>query len=349
MKINKSVLFLAVILSVIALYLIFKSNSGTMREELKDFSVKDTASITKFFIADRNNHSVTLERQPDKSWRVNGKYEARQEGVNLLLDACKKISVRTRVAKAAFNTIVKELASTGIKCEIYQNGDKKPSKVYYVGGSTQDVLGTFMMIENSTVPFVMEIPGFNGYLTPRYSSIEKDWRATTVFSYAPQDIKSISMVYNNAPENSFVLERNGNSFSVTSPMTHQSIKEIDTLRLTNYIAEFRNLHFEGWDVDFTDQQQDSLFHAVPSTVLTVTDVGGKKNFMKVYPKPISNRSLAQSDSSGNPLKYDLDRMYAFMNDKKELFTIQQYVFGKIFVRFSDFDLALNRKLIHKTR
>jgi hypothetical protein len=349
MKKNRFTIILGVVLAATAIYLIFKNTNSTTREELSDFTIKDTASITKFFIADRSGHSVTLERQSDKTWMVNGKYNARQQGVDLLMDACRKMTVRTHVAKAAYNNVIKELASSGIKCEVYQNNSNKPSKVYYVGGSTQDVMGTYMMQENSTVPFIMEIPGFNGYMTPRYSAVENDWRATTVFSYKPQEIKSVSITYSNAIDNSFVLEQNGNSISVTNPFNHQSIKEVDTIKAINYLENFKNLHFEGWDRDFTKEQRDSLFNTTPSTIITVSDISGNKNELKVYPKPITKKSMAQADSSGNPLKYDLDRMYSFMNNKNELFTIQQYSFGKIFVRFSDFDLILNRKLIHKAR
>jgi hypothetical protein len=347
MKKNRLTIIFGIALAAIALYLIFSNTSSSNRKELTDFSIPDTASITKFFIADRGGHNVTLERQADKTWTVDGKYPARQEGIDLLMDVCMKIKVRTHVAKAAYNNIIKELASTGIKCEIYQNKNSKPSKVYYVGGSTQDVLGTYMMQENSSVPFIMEIPGFNGYLTPRYSAIEKDWRNTAVFSYKPEEIKSVLVVYTNSPEKSFLLEHNGNSFSVISPSTKQAIQQVDTVRAINYLADFRNLHFESWDADYTEQQQDSLFNATPSAVITVTGVNGKKTELKVYPKPVTKKSLAQMDSTGNTLKFDLDRMYAFVDNKKELFTIQQYSFGKIFASFSDFDRSRSTKIMHK--
>jgi hypothetical protein len=347
MRKNRFTIILGIGLAAIAIYLIFTNTSSSNREELNDFSIKDTASITKFFIADRRGHSSTLERQPDKSWMVNGKYPARQPGIDLLMDVCLKIKVRTHIAKAAYNNVIKELASTGIKCEIYQNNSSKPSKVYYVGGSTQDVLGTYMMQEKSSVPLIMEIPGFNGYLTPRYSALENDWRETTVFQYKPEEIKSVSIVYSNELEKSFMIERNGNSFRVSSPVNNQVIRNVDTVRVINFLASFRNLHFEAWDGDFTKEQQDSLFNSNPISLISVTDVNGKKTVLKVHPKPITKRSLSQADSLGNPLKYDLDRMYAYLSDKRELFTIQQYVFGKIFASFSDFDRNRGSGIIHK--
>jgi hypothetical protein len=349
MKKSTLTIIFGIALAATAVYLVFKNSGSSSRKELSDFKIQDTASITKFFIADRSGHNVTLERQPDNSWTVNGKHTARQEGIDLLMDVCKKVTVRTHVAKAAYNNILKNLATTGIKCEIYQNNSKKPSKIYYVGGSTQDVLGTYMMQENSSVPFVMEIPGFNGYLTPRYSALEKDWRAKIVFSYKPEEIKSISVAYTNVPGNSFLIEKSNNLINVSSPITRETITEVDTIRLANYFENFRNLNSEGWDMEYTDEQRDSLFRATPNTVITVTDVNGRKTELKVHHKPLTKRSLTKTDSLGNPLKYDLDRMYGFIDDKNELFTIQQYTFGKIFVRFRDFDLTESRKLIHNTR
>src|SRR5258706_8580783 len=159
MKKNRSVFIVTIVFVTIAAFLIYRNKGGTIRKEDRDFAVKDTASVTKIFLADRSGNSVTLERQPDGVWMVNNKYRARKEGIDLLLDCFKGISVQTRVAKAAYNSVVKELSSTGIKCEIYVNHKDKPLKVYYVGGSTNDILGTYMMLENSTVPFVTEIPG----------------------------------------------------------------------------------------------------------------------------------------------------------------------------------------------
>src|SRR5437867_2402031 len=119
MRKNRFTIILGIVLAAAAFYLIFKNTSSSNREELRDFSIKDTASITKFFLADKSGHSATLERQPDKTWMVNGKFPARQEGIDLLMDACKKITVRTHIAKAGYNNVIKTLASTGIKCEIY--------------------------------------------------------------------------------------------------------------------------------------------------------------------------------------------------------------------------------------
>ena len=51
--------------------------------------------------------------------------------------------------------------------KIFSN--KKILKTIYVGGDTQDQLGTYSMIlDNSSEPYVLEIPGFKGYLSSRF-------------------------------------------------------------------------------------------------------------------------------------------------------------------------------------
>jgi hypothetical protein len=65
--------------------------------------------------------------------------------------------------------------------------------------------------------------------------------------------------------------------------------------------------------------------------------------MTTFPKPLTRASLAQSDTTGKLLKYDKDRLYAYINDGKEFVTIQYYVFGKLFRQFTDFDNNSKRK------
>ncbi len=336
---------IAFLLIAIAGYYIFRNNFSTVREEDRDFAIADTSAVTKIFLADKNNHSILLERKSASEWILNTKLKARQQGVNLILDCMKKIRVQSRVPKNSFNTVLKELSSTGIKMEVYRDNQDKPFKVYFIGGSTQDVLGTYMMLENSTVPFVTEVPGFNGYLTPRFSPVERDWLITEMFNLRPEEIKSITLEYMHQEEKSFTIENLGNSYRVTSPYNHKEVSSPDTLRISNYLTGFRELNFETWDRFLDDRQTDSLRNATPVTTLTVVERNGTKTSIPMYLKPVTSSSLAQSDSSGNPLKYDTDRMYAFMKEGQQLVTIQYFVFNRIFAGISDFDMnAPQRKL-----
>ena len=161
---NKKLIFITLLLLAIAFWFVIHNKRGTVREELRDFAVKDTGDVTKIFLADRAGKTIELRKEIKQDgetsglWILNGKYYSRRDAVNLLLETLHNVEMKSFVAKTAYNTIIKQLSTTGIKCEVYLKDHEKPDKVIYVGGETQDSKGTFMMLENSTVPFVTEVP-----------------------------------------------------------------------------------------------------------------------------------------------------------------------------------------------
>ena len=162
---NRIIIILIILLSATAAYLYFGENKSTIKEELRDFAVKDTASITKIFLVDKAQKSVTLIRGSDNKWRVNSDYYARRDLIEVLLRTIHLIEVKSPISKASRNTVIKRLAAGATKVEIYQ-GDDQPSKVYYVGGATQNTMGTYMLLEGSSNPFITFVPSFYGIYPP---------------------------------------------------------------------------------------------------------------------------------------------------------------------------------------
>ena len=175
-----------VLLLAISVYLILKNQTDTFKKDLTNFAVKDTASISKIFLADRTGKKVVLERISVSEWKVNGKFEARPQAIKLLLQTIHNISVKATVPKPAFNNVVKRLATGAVKVEIYKHDEL--AKTYYVGGATQDSYGTYMIMENSTTPYIIWMQGFEGYLTPRYFTEENVWRNPALIHISPIEI-----------------------------------------------------------------------------------------------------------------------------------------------------------------
>src|ERR1035438_455376 len=212
MKNNKLTLLLFVLLAIAAVVLIITNKKSTIKEDLKDFSVSDTASITKIYMTTKEPSSVILTREGPGQWTVNGKFAARNDAMNDLMETIKEVSVRAPVAKSAMDNVLKALATTSTKIEIYSKD--KLLKTYYVGSYTQDMAGTFMMLEGSKTPFVTFIPGFNGYLSTRYFTEEPLWRDRTIYNYYPDEIASISVDYPKLKHASFTV--NAKTFTAVS-------------------------------------------------------------------------------------------------------------------------------------
>ncbi|GAB4145245.1 MAG: hypothetical protein Fur0041_19920 [Bacteroidia bacterium] len=332
MKRNLLAVLIVVILGGVTLWIVLRDSSTTLNKELKDFAIKDTASITKIFLVDKRLKQVTLTREAGNNWMVNGKFKARPDAIKTLLVTMHDLSVREPVSRKAKENIIKQLASGGTKVEAYA-GDQLV-KLYYVGGETMDMMGTYMLMadaetgKNSSEPFIMEIKGFNGYLTTRYFTSEDEWRDRTCFEYYVPNIRSIKIEHKTSPENSFIVTQSpgGKSFNLQT-LQGQPLP-FDTVAVKQFISYFNKINFENFETTLKPATKDSILKSAPVHVIEIMDESGKKNTVKMFLK--KNDGRAPEDSTAEaPKPYDPDRMYALVNDGKDFVIVQFYVFGKL--------------------
>ncbi|MGQ0827461.1 MAG: hypothetical protein ACT4ON_03595 [Bacteroidota bacterium] len=349
MKKNRIAIILVIILGSISFWFITNKRSGTIKQNLKDFAVDDTASVNKIFLADKQGRTITLERTAPGQWIVNNKYNARMDVVETLLSTIKKIDVKEPVGKKAQDNIVKRLSAQAIRCEIYQNNVL--TKAYYVGTETQDQTGTYMiLIDLKTMlpaakPFVTYIPGFEGYLTTRYITDEAAWRDRSIFQYTPNDIRSIKMEAPHKPELSYeVIVKGNNDYEVKMLSDNKTLNNIDTFALNQYLSYFQKIIFENFE-DIKQTKIDSTLKSEPLNILTVTDNSGKTNKIKLYAR--TNKKNI-SDETGKPYEYDPDRMSALLDNGKDFVIVQYLMFGKLLPP-PDYFQKKSRQIPEKTK
>ncbi|MCB0409924.1 MAG: hypothetical protein KDD29_06865 [Flavobacteriales bacterium] len=332
MKSNKILLAVLVVLVAVALYFFMNNKTGTLGGRsgvLSDFAFEDTTNIDQIFISDPSGEQVTLIKG-DKNWLVNGKHKARPESITVLMKTFNRIAVKSPVEKAAMENVIKEMSTQAIKVEIYESGKKQPSKVYYVGGPTQNHHGTYMLLEEdgekSSEPFVTYIPGFYGFLSTRFYANELQWRDATVFSYTPSEIKSIEVNFPEKMEESFIIQKNEELVNLFDYQSTEPNKKVDEKLVSDYLTFYQKIYYENVATEMKKEKQDSIKASTPYFTIKVTDVFGNLNQLKGYKIP-NKDSLAYYD--GNVYPYDLDRMYGYLND--ELL---------IFIQYRSFDALL---------
>ena len=122
---------------IAAAFYVHRTRSGsTLDSSLAEFAVSDTASIDRIFLADRRGNTVLLDRKQVDHWELNEKHKARQDAVQLLLETIMKVEVKMPVPKVSHNNVVRLLAGTATKVEVYQKGELV--RTYYVGDATTD-------------------------------------------------------------------------------------------------------------------------------------------------------------------------------------------------------------------
>ncbi len=342
MRKNRVAIVLLIILAGISAFLlIYKNRTNTLDKESSSFAVEDTSSITKVFLADKQNNTVTLTKNNPGNWTVNNEFKASKDIVNMLLKTIMSVEVREPVSKAGSPQVIKMLASTSVKVEIYQRvyrinlfdkiklfPHEKKTKTYYVGGATQDNKGTYMLIEGSEEPYVTHIFGFNGFLTTRYSTLLKDWREHAIFNLKYNQIKSFSIQITDKPEGSFTAtKKSPRDFDIIALKDKTPVRNYDTLKIMDLFSSFNDVRFEVLLNDMDKLKKDSIVNSLPYNIITLEDMEGKKysitTFLRIAPPD-------QIDQEGKPVIYDRDRLYALINDKKDLVLIQFYVFNMIF-------------------
>lgn len=332
---NKLIILILLLAVVVAAYLYFNQSKTTYNVEgaKMDFAIEDTNTITKIFIVDNQGKHVTLIKG-NKSWSVNNKYEARPDNIRLLMKTFSRIAVKAPVPKSAQDNIIKSIATQGTKVEVYQ-GEGKPSKIYYIGNSTMDQTGTYMLLETegvkSTVPFIMHIPGFRGFLNSRFFTDNQQWRDAAIFKYQPQEIQKLEVTYYETPEQSFTITKKDTSFIMTDK-NNQEVKA-PANRIVEYLERYEKIYYEMVDTESEQHVIDSVLNSQPFIRIAVTDVDGEVNEVVAYHMPNYRGTI--DPGSEEIFEYDVDRMYANIN--KELFVYIQFAtFDEITIKKDDF-------------
>ncbi|MEA3449234.1 MAG: DUF4340 domain-containing protein, partial [Bacteroidota bacterium] len=246
------------------------------------------------------------------TWTVNEKYTVRKDLMDILLETIRRIDVANPVPKAKQDYVLRDLAVNGIKCEIYQ--DDKLKKVYYIGGVTQNNMGTYMLIENSAAAFEVFLPGFSGYLTTRYNTNLKEWRSRKAFLYDPDDIAEIEIEYPQSPDQSFRIKNHGlNDYTIEKIPSGKPVTDFDTIEVKMLISRFKNVGFEYFlPSDEQSNKLDSLNSLQPVSIFRVTDNEQETRELKCYRRPNFKQLM---DDDGNVYPYDIHRLYGVINDE----------------------------------
>lgn len=301
------------------------------------FTIKDLSKIQRVYIADKKGDAIDLTRTAD-GWLLNNKYKASTRMSALLMEALGGQQAKYPAPKKAHDNIIKAMSGRAIKVELYDK-DGDPIRKFYVGGQAPDNSGTYMLVEGAKRPYVVQLPVFQGYLTPRYSTSLKDWRDRTVVALDSADIKEVAVTYHLEDEelNTFTLKRAADhSFTIDTHPDLMKGKELNKKRTNSYASFFQHLGSEGF-VNGVNNLDSTIANTPKRLTLDITSLSNNQQHIDVYWMPISKRSknLLRS-SDGTPDEFDPDRYYAITNNNKDTIIIQSKTFNKVFRRGFEF-------------
>lgn len=331
---KKNIIYLGLVIilgGVVWWFFYLKKPTNTLSVEERNFVVDDTASIDRIFFAKKTGASILLERQPDGSWKLNQKSEARIDAVDMLMETFKRLSVKSPVPINGMETVKRNLVVDGIKVEIYQKGEKV--KTMYLGTPTKDFRGTYMMLENAQMAYIMHLPGWEGTITPRFFTDPMEWKSRVIFRAAPRQLKEVSVQYPSHPADNFVMKKS-NQGSYTLSGSSSEFFQPDTALMNLYSSYFHGIHCEGYEPN--NPNKDSVMRTTPILHLTLINEKNAKTSVKFWPFFINMNNTVgpQNETTG---KYtDVERVYFYREETKDFGVMQLFSIQGIFKRYKDF-------------
>jgi hypothetical protein len=321
MEKKKILIGIAIVLALAALAyfsLVEKNKRSTLNIKETEFSIQDTASIDKIFIASKYGWKSLLEKKNDREWILNGKYKVNRMQLGVLLKTLYWQRIKRPVHAGEREMVIKNIATKGLKVEVYQNGEK--TKIFYVGGDANDSKGTYFIMEGSENPFVVYMPNHTGFLSPRYIVKEENYRHTRIFSSDLKSFREIKVEYTANPSEGFIIKNDDGKAGLVG------MDKYNQVAVNNYVSGFSRIHLTRFvDDEEGIQTIDSLRNYSPGIIISVKD-----------DDPAYSNSIRLYQYENDP-----DGMLgiANMEGDERYVVVQNYVFNKLIVPASSFKLA----------
>lgn len=320
---RESIFLILIFLILGFLFLFLQYKNKPLVDPDRTFHIQEKHRIHEIFITHRDGEQIKLSKKSG-NWMLNGTYSANPNIMENLLDAIARIQIKYVPPQAAVPGIINDLAKNGIRVEIFDSRHKKIMG-YYIGGSTVDERGTHIIREDSDIPFVGELAGWEGNLRFRFRMKGNEWRDKTIFEYKVTDIASVALTYPKQQLASFQLIQQNSTFKIKSPTSLRKSATISMSKGIAYLNGFEKLGAEAFETN--NPYRDSIEHSLPFVMIDIKEKEGKNRHLKIwpiYPLQTSAEGMVIKNKAGT-----VDRYFAG-DDTGEFYLIQDRVFRKIF-------------------
>jgi len=207
---------------------------------------------------------------------------------------------------------------------------EKLTRVFYVGDSTKDNLGTYMLMQDAEQPYIVYLPGFRGFVSTRFSPLMEDWLSHEVFRKNLSAIKSLKIYFGENDSMGFnidVVDAMGN-YKIKRLLDDSFLQSYDTLRILNLMTSFSDLRYETRLNNLLPPQKiDSIINSPTLYEITLVDNSNDTTFVKLFKRYQATGEFNPAYNELVPL--DHDRFYGLINDGEDFVLMQYFVFDKV--------------------
>jgi len=307
---------LALLLIVLLAGVFMIRNRTPFGKKQTSFAVNPENNITRIELS-QDGKSLFLDKD-GKSWKVNGKQEARSSAIYGILNAFTEMEIKSPVSPGLFEAEISGKNIVPVKIRVFEK--RRLIRSFYVFRTGSNVYGNVMKLRPGAKPYIVSIPGFEGDIGSIFNPDELFWLPFIVFNLLPSEISSVSLENFNEPESSFRITNLKGQIKLYGP--GPELSGWDTSRVRRYLSYFIRVPFESRAFDLGRDEALKIQSGNPLYRIKVTRTAGSEISLTLWEKLLKENGTRDSD-----------RLWAKTGERDDLFII----------RYFDIDPLLKKK------
>jgi hypothetical protein len=303
-KYIRDVLLFIILLFLLFLILIIRNScfSGKKQTRFASLPKKEITRI-ELSVEERN---LILTHEAD-GWKVNNEHEARKSAVLFMIRILTEMSIKSPVSSELFDNEVKMKGVDPVLVRVYEK--RTLLRSFLVFRTRANKYGNIMKVKESSKPFIVSLPGFEGDIGSEFRTDELYWRPFNIFNLRPTEISGISLENLSDTTLSFRISKNGEVYSLSD--NTKTLTGWDTDRVRRYISYFTWVPFEEVAGNISAEEKNIIEAQRPLYKLTVMKSVGSETSLTLWERNVSG-------------KIDNDRLWAKMGGRDELLVIRYF-------------------------
>ncbi|HEY5469938.1 MAG TPA: hypothetical protein VIK07_05410 [Bacteroidales bacterium] len=319
---NRIIVRIGVLSAVVALILfIILKNRSPFGKSNSSFLSEPDQQITKIEFSE-GSRKLYLEKDKD-TWLINGKTEARKSGVLFILRVLQEIRIKSPVSSELFKSEITDKGIKPVRVKVFEK--RKLLKSFLVYKTQSNIYGNIMKVNNSSKPFIVSAPGYEGDIGSGFTLNELFWQTYNIFNLMPSEIALVRLENMSDTASSFSIVNNNHHF-ILSDLSRELIGW-DSAMVTRYLSYFARIPFESWALDMSEDQVKNVESQRPLYKLTVETVGQKKIILTLWERTKDENGVNSVDT---------DRMFGKTQERNELFIIRYFDIDPLLKKWSYF-------------
>lgn len=296
----------ATLLLALAVILLFIGKQQPFGKRNSSFAIKDGAEISLIEFS-RGKEKLSLEKNNDGSWVVNGNYEARVNGITFIKGVLAGLEIKSTVSEEIFTKEIIAKNIEPVKVRVFSGN--KTIGGFLVYKTQSNIYGNIMKTTPKSKPFIVNVPGYDFDIGSAFTLNENYWRPYTLFSSLPAEIAKIELINGADSLASYTIVNNFRENSVSIEPTFGS--KPDTSLIKRYLTYFSMVPFESWALNIPAEQIVEITEGRYIFKLTISKSNGTTTTVTFWPM----------DMDG---KLDTDRLWARIDNNDNLVTVKYF-------------------------